>query len=110
MRPTACSSQAASPPTPATWLPATEKASVSFLVSGGWGHVWGQVYHLAGGSRFQEGRGLTAHSLRGSPSLENSFLLPPAVWVSCARLQRNPGSLLDAMAPEADLCSLAFEQ
>lgn len=42
-----------SPPTPATWLLATEKASVSFRVSGGRGHVWGQVYHLAGGSRFQ---------------------------------------------------------
>lgn len=36
-------------PPPATWLSATEKASVSFLVSGGKGHVWGQVYHLAGG-------------------------------------------------------------
>lgn len=34
---------------PATWLSAAEKASVTCLVSGGRGHVWGQVYHLAVG-------------------------------------------------------------
>lgn len=79
---------------PATWLPATEKASVSFLVSGGRGHVWGQVYHLAGGGRSQGSRGLNAHSLRAPASLENSFsFLLPAVWVSLARLQRDPAGL-----------------
>lgn len=73
------------PPILATWLLATEKASVSFLVSGGRGHVWGQVYHLAGGGGhgFQGSRGLNAHALRGPSSLENSFsFFPPALCVS----------------------------
>lgn len=65
MRPTVCAGQAVTPPTPTTWLPATEKASVSFLASGGRGHVWGQVCHLAGAADSRGGWGLSAHSLRG---------------------------------------------
>lgn len=37
--------------------------------------MWGQVYHLAGGSRFQRSRGLNALSPRGPTSLGNSFPL-----------------------------------
>lgn len=62
-----------SPPTPATWLSAADKASVSLLVSGDKGHVWGQVYHLAVGSRFQGSRGLNAQPPRGPTSLGKSF-------------------------------------
>ena len=80
-------------PPPTTWLSATEKATVSFLVSGGRGHMWGQVYHLAGGSRFQRSRGLNALSPRGPTSLGNSFpLFLPSLPLSRAGLQRNPSA------------------
>lgn len=81
IRPAACPDQAVcgSPPSPATWLSATEKASVICLVSGGRGHVWGQVYHLAGGEHIPGKRGDYMLSPRGAPQPgERPSLLPPS--------------------------------
>lgn len=53
IRPTACSSPAPWPLPPLPPGSRPLRRPLSFRVSGGRGHVWGQVYHLAGGSRFQ---------------------------------------------------------
>lgn len=62
-----------SPPTPATWLSATEEASVS----GGRGHVWGQVYRLVGvGEQIPGKQGITSSVPRGPRPGEQLSLLP----------------------------------
>lgn len=45
----------------------TEKASVSFLESGSRGHVWGQVYYLAGGADSREAEGRIKCSVPQGP-------------------------------------------
>ena len=64
------------PPSPATWLSATEKAAVSLLESGGRGHVWGQVGTSGGGGGAGSGEaGGETLSPQGPCSLGSGFPL-----------------------------------
>lgn len=96
IRPTACSGQAVCHLTPLPPGLSTEKASVSFLESGSTGHVWGQVYSLAGkaDSRGAEGRikcSVPQGPLQGWGAGQLS-LTPPS-WLPCRITKESHWSL-----------------
>ena len=102
------------PPSPTTWLSATEKAAVSLLESGGRGHVWEQVGTSGGGGGAGSREAGVKRSVLRAPaawgvafpysslSLSLSYLIAKG---SCPLWSRLP----TWKAPEASLCTLSSE-
>lgn len=92
------------PPSPVTWLSATEKAAVSLLAAGGRRHVWGQVgtsgWGRGGRSTGSGEAGGETLSPQGPCGLGNGFPLFLPLSVS---LLPNCQGLLPALEPTAHM-------
>lgn len=105
------------PPSPVTWLSATEKAAVSLLAAGGRRHVWGQVGTSGrgrGGRAQVPGKQGVKHSVPRAPAAWGAAFpyssLSPSLSCPIAKGSCPPWSRLPTWkAPEDSLCSLSSE-